>query len=236
MFHTVLCLIIYIVHTSFGGESYRVVFSGFPLPDYLHRPYIFRRGQLTRFFVLASLEGFSRGTLPDYLHRPYIFRRGELSRFFLLGSLCLIIYIVRTSFGGDSYRVFFVWIPWRVFHAVLCLIIYIVRTSFGGESYRVFLSGFPGGFFTRYSAWLFASSVHLSKGRAIAFFFWVPWEVFHTVLCLIMYIVGTSFEGESYRLFFLGSLGSLNDSRPAGDKTSPPGFEPATVGIWRPCA
>ena len=68
-------------------------------------------------------------------------------------------------------------------------------------------------------------------GELSRFFVWVPWEVFHTVLCLIMYIVGTSFEGESYRLFFLGSLGSLNDSRPAGDKTSPPGFEPATVGI-----
>jgi hypothetical protein len=99
---------------------------------------------------------------------------------------------------------------------VLCLIICIVR-AFGGDSYRVFCSGFPGKFFTRYSAWLFTSAVHLSEGTAIAFFFWVPCEVFHTVLCLIMYIVGTSFKGESYRLFFLGSLGSLNDSRPAGD-------------------
>ena len=71
----------------------------------------------------------------------------------------------------------------------------------------------------------------IRRGQLSRFLFWVPWEVFHTVLCLIMYIVGTSFEGESYRLFFLGSLGSLNDSRPAGDKTSPPGFEPATVGI-----
>ena len=73
------------------------------------------------------------------------------------------------------------------FLAVLCLIICIVRTSFGGDSYRVF-------------------------------FLWVPWEVFHMVVCLIIYIVRTSFGGDSYRLvLFLGSLGSLNDSRPAGD-------------------
>ena len=97
------------------------------LPDYLHRPYIFRRGELSRFFFLGFLGSFSHGTLPDYLHRPYIFRRGELSRFLF-------------------------WVPWEVFHTVLCLIIYIVRTSFEGDSYRVFFSGFPGGFFTRYSA------------------------------------------------------------------------------------
>ena len=57
VFHTVLCLIICIVRTSFEGESYRL-------------------------FFLGSLGSFSHGTLPDYLHRPYIFRRGELSRFF----------------------------------------------------------------------------------------------------------------------------------------------------------
>ena len=84
------------------------------LPDYLHRPYIFRRGQLSRFcFFLGFLGSVSHGTLPDYLHRPYIFRRGQLPRF------CF-------------------WVPWEVFRTVLCLIIYIVRTSFGGDSYRVF--------------------------------------------------------------------------------------------------
>jgi hypothetical protein len=89
---------------------------------------------------------YTKRTLPDYLHRPCIFRRGQLSRFFF-------------------------WVPWEVFHTVLCLIICIVRTSFGGDSYRVFCSGFPGKFFTRYSAWLFTSAVHLSEGTADAFFF-----------------------------------------------------------------
>ena len=85
-------------------------------------------------------------------------------------NLCLIIYLVRTSFGGDSFGVFCVGFPESFSHGtlpdnsyrgwwecgyilnVLCLIICIVRTSFGGDSYRVFYSGFPGGFFTRYSA------------------------------------------------------------------------------------
>ena len=96
----------------------------------MHRPYIFRRGQLSRFFFMGSLGSVSHGTLPDYLHRPYIFRRGQLSRFFFWVPwevfhtvLCLSIYIVRTSFGGDSYRVFFCWVSWRVFHTVLCLIL-----------------------------------------------------------------------------------------------------------------
>ena len=57
-FHAVLCLIIYIGRTSFGGDSYRV------------------------FVFMGSLGSFSHGTLPDYLHRPYIFRRGQLARFF----------------------------------------------------------------------------------------------------------------------------------------------------------
>ena len=84
-----LCLIICIVRTSSAGDSYHVFCSGFP-------------------------ESFSHGTLPDYLHRPYIFRRGQLSSFFFWVPwrvfhtvLCLIIYIVRTSLGGESYRVFF---------------------------------------------------------------------------------------------------------------------------------
>ena len=68
------------------------------LPDYLHRPYIFRRGQLSRFFFLGFLGSVSHGTLPDYLHPPYIFRRGQLPRFFF-------------------------WVSWEVFHTVLCLIL-----------------------------------------------------------------------------------------------------------------
>jgi hypothetical protein len=110
-----------LVRASFGGDSYRVFFLGSlgsfahgTLPDYLHRPYIFRRGQLSRFLLwvpwevfhmvvcliiyivrtsfggdsyrlvlfLGSLGSFPHGTLPDYLHRPYIFRRGQLPRFF----------------------------------------------------------------------------------------------------------------------------------------------------------
>ena len=58
VFHMVVCLIIYIVRTSFGGDSYRLV------------------------LFLGSLGSFPHGTLPDYLHRPYIFRRGQLPRFF----------------------------------------------------------------------------------------------------------------------------------------------------------
>ena len=67
---------------------------------------------------MTTLVFCSGGTLPDYLHRPYLFRRGELSRFFFGVSwgvfhteLCLIIYIVRTSLGGESYRVFFSGFP-----------------------------------------------------------------------------------------------------------------------------
>ena len=54
---------------------------------YIHRPYIFRRRQVSQCFCLGSLGSFSHGTLPDYLHRPYMFRRGGLTRFLLLGSL-----------------------------------------------------------------------------------------------------------------------------------------------------
>ena len=46
---------------------------------------------------------------------------------YLINVLCLIIYIVRTSFGGDSYRVFLFWVPWEVFHTVLCLLLDSVR-------------------------------------------------------------------------------------------------------------
>ena len=65
---------------------------------------------------------YTKRTLPDYLHRPCIFRRGQLSRFFFWVSwevfhmvLCLIICIVRTSFGGESYRVFFSGFPGKFF-------------------------------------------------------------------------------------------------------------------------
>ena len=37
--------------------------------------------------------------------------------------VCLIIYIVRTSFGGESYRVFVFWVSWEVFHTELCLLL-----------------------------------------------------------------------------------------------------------------
>ena len=95
------------------------------LPDYLHRPYIFRRGQLTHF--LLPWEVFSHGTLPDYLHRPYIFRRGQLSRFFWLGSLgsfshgSVPDYLHRPYiFRRGQLTRFLFWIPWEVFHTVLC--------------------------------------------------------------------------------------------------------------------
>ena len=112
--------------------------------------------------------------------------------------LCLILCIVRTSFGGDSYRVFFGWGPWEVFYTVLCLIIYIVRTSFGGENYRVFvclgsLDGFSHGTLPDYlhRPYIFR------RGQLTRFFVWVLWRVFHTVLCLIICIVRTSFGGDS---------------------------------------
>ena len=116
-----LCLIIYIVRTSFGGDSFGVFLCGFPGKFFTRYS---ARKQLPR---MVGMWLYTKRTLPDYLHRPYIFRRGQLSRFFF-------------------------WVPWEVFHTVLCLIICIVRTSFGGDSYRVFFSGFPGKFFTRYSA------------------------------------------------------------------------------------
>ena len=71
---------------------------------------------------------YTKRTLPDYLNCPCIFRRGQLSWVpweVFHAVLCLIIYIGRTSFGGDSYRVVFFWVPWEVFHTVLCLIIYL---------------------------------------------------------------------------------------------------------------
>ena len=133
VFHMVLCLMICIVRTYFGGDSYRVFVSGFlgkfftmclytkrTLPDYLHRPYIFRRGQLSRFFCLGFLGSFSHGTLPDYLHRPYIFRRGQLPRFFCLGfpGICshgtLPDYLHRPYIvGRGQLSRFLFWVPWR---------------------------------------------------------------------------------------------------------------------------
>jgi hypothetical protein len=159
VFHTVLCLIIYIGRTSFGGDSYRV-------------------------FFLGSLWSFSHGTLPDYVHRRYIFRRGELSPFFSGFPGKFEWFEARwrqrphrdsnpRPWGSDVLALsrWPKWLPSFFVLAVLCLIIYIVRTSFAGESYRVFFSGFPEEFFTRNSAWLFTSSVPLWEGRAIAFFF-----------------------------------------------------------------
>ena len=179
VFHTVLCLIIYIGRTSFGGDSYRV-------------------------FFLGSLWSFSHGTLPDYVHRRYIFRRGELSPFF-------------SGFPGK-----FEWFEARWRQNVPTGI----RTRDRGDLTSLRLaaarSDYPRFLFWRYSAWLFTSSVPLSQGRAIAFFFrgflgsfshgtlpdylhrpylfgrgelsrfffWVSWEVFHTELCLILDSVG----------------------------------------------
>jgi hypothetical protein len=134
---------------------------------------------------MFTLSKYSHGTLPDYLHRPYIFRRGQLSRFFF-------------------------WVPWEVFHTVLCLIICIVRTSFGGDSYRVFFSGFTGKFFTRYSAWLFTSSVHLSKGTAIAFFFLGSLEGFsHGTLPDYLHRPYIFRRGEPSRFCFPGFPGKF---------------------------
>ena len=122
------------------------------------------------------------------------------------------------------------WIPDGQYITVynLCLIIYIVRTSFGGDSFGVFFCGFPGKFFTRYSArkrlprmvgmWLYTKRtlpdyLHrpyiFRRGQLSRFVFWVSWEVFHMVLCLIICIVRTSFGGDSY----LGSFshGTLPD-------------------------
>ena len=115
-----------LVRASFGGDSYRVFFLGSlgsfahgTLPDYLHRPYIFRRGQLSRFLLWVPWEVFHM-------------------------VVCLIIYIVRTSFGGDSYRlVLFLGSLGSFPHGTLPD--YLHRpSSFGGDSYRVFSSGFPG--------------------------------------------------------------------------------------------
>jgi len=196
---------------------------------------------------------YTKRTLLDYLHRPCI-RRGQLSRFLFWVPwevfhtvLCLIIYIGRTSFGGDSYRVFFLGSLWSFSHGTLPDYVHRrygslgslndsrpagdnvptgIRTRDRGDLTSLRLaagrSDYPRFLFWRYSAWLFTSSVPLSQGRAIAFFFrgflgsfshgtlpdylhrpylfgrgelprfffWVSWEVFHTELCLILDSVG----------------------------------------------
>ena len=104
--------------------------------------------------------------------------------------------------GNDYIGYHLGYIRYKIYRIYRIYNLCIVRTSFGGDSYRVFCLGSLGSF----SHGTLPDYLHrlciFRRGQLARFFFWVPWEVCHTVLCLIIYIVRTSFGGESYRVFF----------------------------------